>query len=121
MVHNYHEFEAGFDYKNIFRHLIIDPGNKKWEQNCPGALYVALSREKTVGNFKPDTPYPKDSAIYWYGCGISETQILEGHKKNNKNKGGPKEMCMLIKKRERWVAYCTKTNTGSNQNVTLLG
>ena len=95
----------------MFCHLINDPGIKKWEQTCPGALYVALSRAKTMGTFNSDTQYSQDSAIYWYGCGISETRILEGHKKNNKNKGGPKEKCVLIKKREQWVAYLHKKQT----------
>ena len=34
---------------DIFRRLIIDPGDVKWEQTCPGALYVALSRAKPMG------------------------------------------------------------------------
>ena len=71
-IHKFQEFEAGFDDKDMFRHLIVDPGVKKWEQTCPGALYVALSRAKTMRTFTSDTHYPKDSAIYWYGCGISE-------------------------------------------------
>ena len=54
-----------------------DQGNAKWEQFCPGALYVALSRAKTMGTFTSDTEYPLDSAIYWYGSGISQFRILE--------------------------------------------
>lgn len=89
----------------MFRHLIVDPGDLSWEQTCPGALYVALSRAKTMGTYTTDTSFPQDSAIYWYGTGISTTRILEGHKKNNTKKGGPRVKCLLINKRERWVAF----------------
>ena len=50
-------------------------------KTCPGALYVALSRAKTMGTFTSDTSFPRDSAIYWHGSGISTFRILEGHKK----------------------------------------
>ena len=61
----------------MFHHLIVDPGDINWEQTCPGALYVALSRAKTMGTFSSDTSFPRDSAIYWYGSGISTHRILE--------------------------------------------
>ena len=80
-IHKFQGFEAGFDAKDMFRYLIVDPGDLKWEQTCPGALYVALSRAKTMGTFTSDTLFPRDSAIYWHGSGISTTRILEGHKK----------------------------------------
>ncbi len=89
-------------------HLIVDPGDLKWEQTCPGALYVALRRAKTMGTYSTDTSFPRDSAIYWYGSGISTTRILEGHKKNNTTNGGPKVNCLLITKQERWVAFLHK-------------
>ena len=104
-IHKFQGFEAGFGVNDMFRHLIIDPGDMKWEQTCPGALYVALSRAKTMGTFTSDTEYPLDSAIYWYGSGISQFRILEGHMKNSKKKGAPKEKCVLITKREKWVQY----------------
>ena len=104
-IHKFQGFEAGFDVDDMFRHLIIDPGDLKWEQTCPGALYVALSRAKTMGTFGTDTSFPRDSAIYWYGSGISTTRILDGHLKNNTKKGGPKVQCLLIIKRDRWVAF----------------
>ena len=74
----------------MFRHLIVDPGDLKWEQTCPGALYIALSRAKTMGTFTSDTLNPCDSAIYWHGSGICTDRILEGHKKNGTRKGDPK-------------------------------
>ena len=104
-IHKFQGFEAGFDDSDMFRHLIVDPGDLKWEQTCPGALYVALIRAKTMGTFRSDTSFPRDSAIYWYGSGISTIRILDGHKKNNAKKGGPKVKCLLITKRERWVEF----------------
>ena len=98
-------FEAGFGINDMFRHLIVDPGDLKWEQTCPGALYVAFSRAKTMGTVNDDTSFPQDSAIYWYGTGISTTRILDGHLKNNTTKGGPKVKCLLITKRDSWVAF----------------
>ena len=113
-IHKFQGFEAGFGANDMFRHLIIDPGDMKWEQTCPGALYVALSRAKTMGTFTSDTEYPLDSAIYWYGSGISQFRILEGHMKNSKKKGAPKEKCVLITKREKWVQYLHKKESQTN-------
>jgi hypothetical protein len=63
-IHKFQGFEAGFDDGDMFRHLIVDPGDLKWEQTCPGALYVALSRAKTMGTYSNDTSFPQDSDIY---------------------------------------------------------
>ena len=62
-IHKFQGFEAGFDDSDMFCHLIVDPGDLKWEQTCPGALYVALSRAKTMGTYSTDTSFPRDSAI----------------------------------------------------------
>ena len=48
----FEEFEAGFDDSDMFWHLIVDPSDLKWEQTCPGALYVALSRAKKYGDLR---------------------------------------------------------------------
>jgi len=104
-IHKFQGFEAGLDINDMFCHLIVDPGDLKWEQTCPGTLYVALSRAKTMGTFRDDTSFPQDSAIYWYGSGLSTARILNGHLKNNTKKGGPKVKCLLITKRDCWVAF----------------
>ena len=67
----------------MFRYLICDPGDLSWEQSCPGALYVALSRARTMGKFRSGNKYTKKSVIYWHGGGMTEDRILEGSKKNN--------------------------------------
>ena len=113
-IHKFQGFEAGFGDNDMFRHLIVDPGDTKWEQTCPGALYVALSRAKTMGTFTSETDYPLDSAIYWIGSGICDFRILEGHMKNGKKKGGPKEKCVLITKRDKWVEYLHRKQSQTN-------
>ncbi len=114
-IHKFQGFEAGFEDKDMFRHLIVDPGDLRWEQTCPGALYVALSRARTMGTFTSDTSFPRDSAIYWHGPGISTTRILEGHMKHAKKKGDPKIKCLLVTKRERWVEYLANKKDGTQQ------
>lgn len=104
-IHKFQGFEAGFEKSDMFRYLIIDPGNLSWEQQCPGAFYVALSRAKSMGTFWPDTAHPKDSNVYWQGQGISKIRICHGALKKGKRAGMPKEKCKLIEKREQWVKY----------------
>ena len=64
--------------KDMFRYLICDPSNLKWEQDCPGALYVTLSQAKTMGKFKSDTKFTEKSIIYWVRDGINKIRIIEG-------------------------------------------
>ena len=103
--HKFQGFDVGFDINDRFRYLIVNPGDLNWEQQCPGALYVALSRAKTMGTSRDDTSFPKDSAIYWYESGISTACILGGHLKKNTKKGGPKVKTLLTPKRDQWVAF----------------
>jgi len=109
-IHKFQGFEAGFDENDAFRYLICDPGDTGWEQNCPGALYTCISRAKTMGTFSKSIKYPRDSAIYWRGSNISMKRITDGSLKMGKKKGGPKEKCLLIDKREQWVNYLVSRN-----------
>jgi hypothetical protein len=70
-IHKFQGFEAGFEEKDQFQHLIIDPGDIKFEQQQPGLLYVATSCVKTIGDITQDVPHPKTSALYWTGSGMS--------------------------------------------------
>ena len=85
-IHKFQGFGAGFDKKDMFQHLLVDPGNLKWEQTCLGEFYVALSRAKTMGTFPSGMAFQQDSAIYWNGPGISTARIREGHMKRGKEK-----------------------------------
>ena len=67
-IHKFQGFEAGFDDTDQFKYLIVDPGPTSWEQNCPGALYVALSRAKTMGTF-------------WSDIALSRTETGQGMQK----------------------------------------
>lgn len=113
-IHKFQGFEAGFDKKDIFNHLICDPGDLKWEQKCPGALYTALSRAKTMGTFTDDKP--TDSAIYWKGSAICETRITNGALKRGKRPTDQKVNCVLIDKRDNWVNYLTQQQQKTKKN-----
>lgn len=110
-IHKFQGFEAGMEDKDMFRYLICDPGDLKWEQLCPGALYVALSRAKTMGKFRSRHKFTRKSAIYWVGDGINKTRIVEGSLKNGKRKGDPKVKCENIIKRDCWVNYLEQRRT----------
>ena len=117
-IHKFQGFEAGFDRNDQFQHLIIDPGDIKTEQQQPGILYVAMSRAKTMGNMTNDTPNPRNSAVYWTGCGMSKNRVLHGStKKQIHTQGQERVNCLKIKKRENWVNYLTEQckNTSSQQ------
>ena len=71
-------------------------------------------QSKHMGTFTSETDYPLDSVIYWIGSGICDFRILEGHMKNGKKKGGPKEKCVLITKRDKWVEYLHRKQSQTN-------
>jgi len=105
-VHKFQGFEAGHENTDRFKYLIIDPGNKKWEQLHPGALYVALSRGKNMSN------------VYWIGHGMCIDRILDGINKIDRSKGnkGKKTQCEAYKKREKWVSYLLEKKNEQNKD-----
>ena len=114
-IHKFQGFKAGFDKTDIFNCLVCDPGDLKWEQTCPGALYTTLSRAKTMRTTNHKDDHPRDSAIFWRGSGISEIRILEGALKNARKKGDPKERCLLINKREDWVHHLRRARNATEK------
>ena len=94
-IHKFQGFEAGFDENDQFRHLIIDPGDIKSEQQQPGLLYVATSRVKTIGDMTHDVPHPKNSALYWTGSGMSINRVLNGTTKKQLNTQGQERVNCL--------------------------
>ena len=58
-IHKFQGFEAGFDDTDQFMYLIEDPGGVSWEKICPGALYVALSRAKTMDSITSNNKHPR--------------------------------------------------------------
>jgi hypothetical protein len=98
-IHKFQGFEAGFDEKDQFQHLIIDPGDIKSEQQQPGLLYVATSCVKTIGDKTQDVPHPKTSTLYWTGYGMSVNRVLNGTTKKQQNTQGQERVhCLKIDK-----------------------
>ncbi len=123
-IHKFQGFEAGFDEKDQFQHLIIDPGDIKSEQQQLGLLYVATSRVKTIGDMTQDVPHPKTSALYWTGSGMSINRVLTNNTKKQQNTQGQERVnCPKIDKRRKWVRYLTQqkeiTMTGTYNNERL--
>ncbi len=87
-IHKFQGFEAGFDEKDQFQHLIIDPGDIKSKQQQPRLLYVATSCVKTIGDMTQDVPHPKTSALYWTGSGMSVNRVINGTTKKQQNTKG---------------------------------
>ncbi len=98
--------------------MIINPGDIKTEQQQPGILYVAMSHAKTMGDMTNDMPNPRNSSVYWTGCGMSKNKVLHGStKKQMHTQSQERVNCLKIKKRENWVNYLTEQckNTLSQQ------
>ncbi len=110
----------GLTEMNKFQHLIINPGDIKSKQQQPGILYVAMSHAKPMGDMTNDTPNPRNSAVYWTGCGMSKNRVLHGSTKkqmHTQTQGQERVNCLKIEKRENWVNYLTEQckNTSSQQ------
>jgi hypothetical protein len=74
--------------------------------------------QKTMGDMTNDIPNPRNSAVYWTGCGMSKNRVLHGStKKQMHTQGQERVNCLKIKKRENWVNYLTEQckNTSSQQ------
>ncbi len=101
-------FEAGFDEKDQFKHLVVDPGDLTTKLQNPGILYVALSRAKTIGTVSPNELHPKDSAIFWTGSGICTTRVLNVTQKRGLD--GNMTNCLKNDKRQKWVDHLFEQN-----------
>jgi hypothetical protein len=94
-IHKFQGFEAGFDEKEKFQHLIIDPGDIKSKQQQPGLLYVATSCVKTIWDMTQNVPHPKISALYWTGSGMSINRVMNGTTKKQQNtQGQDRDNCL---------------------------
>lgn len=85
---------------NAVDRVVIDPGDKKFEGNNPGLLYMAVSRATTLGEKSSVLPVPKrlDSAIYFTGHNMTRHRVLNLTLK----KTG--EEYKKVKLRKKWVA-----------------
>jgi hypothetical protein len=65
-----------------------------------------------------DMPNPRNSAVYWTGCGMSKNRVLHGSTKIQIHTQGKERVnCLKIEKRDNWVTYLTEQckNTPSEQ------
>jgi hypothetical protein len=107
-IHKFQGFEAGFDEKGQFWHLIIDPGYIKSKQQQPGLRYVSTSQVKMIGDMIQNVPHPTNSALYWTGSGMSINRVMNGTTKKQQNTQGQERVnCLKIDKRRNWVGYLT--------------
>lgn len=95
-IHKFQGLSAGptdeGQIPNIFKYLIVDPGNKLREANCPGLLYTAVSRATTLGN-----EHGKDSAMYFLEGTVNREKFT---KITSKVDGTP---YVRVKERSGWL------------------
>jgi len=84
---------------NAVDRVIVDPGDKKFEGNNPGLLYMAVSRATTLGDKISTSSVTRklDSAIYFTGHNMTRHRILNLTLK----KTG--EEYKKVKLRRKWV------------------
>ena len=100
-IHRCQGMETGFDKDDRWNRIILDPGDIDWEIRMNlGTLYTSTSRGKTLGS--KNVKYPKDSAIYWTGTGVSTDRL-----RNCRYKKSGQE-CESYRKRKAWVGYIEK-------------
>jgi len=114
-LHKFQGFEAGPGKDDVVKHLIIDPGDLKFEMGTPGLLYVALSRGKTFGDFGNGSEN-YNSSVYWTGADMCLHRIIKIGKKQNG------EISVKLENRTKWVAHLEEIfeNTRITYNEELI-
>lgn len=115
-LHKFQGMQAGQDKKDIINFLMVDCGDIKTEQNCPGMCYVATSRAKTIGTF--EQKHPKDSSLYWIGVGMNQTRLKEGALKWDEKNKGQKINCKKVQDRNDWVKYLLEKSEETKKEYT---
>ena len=103
-IHKFQGFEAGQTDDDHINHLIVNCGSEADEHRCPGLLYVATSRAKTIGD--KNIMFPTNSSLYWMGDGMSTDRVRNLGKKFDKNINGFVPSKAVLECRE-WVTYIT--------------
>ena len=62
---------------NTIKSIVLDPGTKAFESDCPGTFYVGLRQATTVGS--------NDKIIYFLGGNINPTRLISMTQGCNKN------------------------------------
>ena len=121
-IHKFQGSEAGNGEFAQFKYLIINPSDKRWEQQQPGTLYISLSRGKTMGNedHEETQHFPKPSSVYWVGDGMCIDHIINSANKiYNTNRLNKTTKCEKVKKRDEWVKYLLDKAKTTNANNTV--
>ena len=94
-LHTFQGQSAGITVRpphNPVRIIIVDPGDRAFEGNNPGLLYMSISRATTIGN---GDPYK--SALYFTGNNMNMSRIMNLTRKTNGDK------FVKVKLREKWI------------------
>ena len=93
---------------NMYKCVICDPDNRRYEGSALGLLYTATSRATTLGNMKDG----RNSAMYFTGKEFKEERIrrLVYCKDSDKK-------FVYAEKREKWVAFLKSNERRTNQKV----
>lgn len=88
--------------------IVLDPGNRQFEGNSPGTLYVGASRATTLGE-QDDL---LDSALYFAGPNMNQYRVLDTTLK--RDKATPYKKVAL---RERWVQHLDEHTVKPNHDA----
>ena len=103
MIHKVQGLEAGKGLYKPINTIIINPGPVGMENGNPGLLYVATSREKTIGNMSESNKFSKNSTIYFQGENMGEDRVHHcGTRKANTDE---REKGDNAQNRDTWVDY----------------
>ena len=84
--------------ENMYKCIVCDPDEKKWEGNAIGLLYTAVSRATTLGDEDG-----LNSAIYFTGSDFKADRIQHLYKKKDSF-----DDYTLAAKRKEWVDHIHK-------------
>ena len=99
---------------NTIQKMVFDPGDKKFESQCPATFYTGLPRATTMGN---GDPYK--SAILFTGKNICSHRLLNMTKYSNDSR----KTLQGIQQRQRWVSYLLENRREHNltkERITFL-
>jgi hypothetical protein len=86
--------------QNSVQSMILDPGTKSFESNCPGTAYVGISRATSMNQNLID-----DSSIFFCGKNINNNRFI-----NMTKTPDGKKTHLTILRRNTWIMLL-KTNT----------
>ena len=86
--------------KNAVDKVIVEPGNRAFEGNNPGTLYMAASRATTAGSGEL-----LDSALFFTGTNMGTHRVLNLKHQKIPGRAGEKRLYRKVALREKWVKH----------------